>query len=248
MSSRIAVAAAAAFLVFPAVVRASSPVGLYAIVDKVETDAGDGQPTKVIVHGVFIKADRSSKSGYSEPIEGYFYWAIDEEYEKECREEWAELAKLAGSGDVIATGSWSVREQRVRPAGETPEKPDAYKLNFGVLRLTDSSKPVQGKGLRGRPEHVKKLLAFPRVKSPAGEVEPGKVTLAVGTVREPAGPNVRYLFKVGGEEALVEPGEEVTAFSPAREFEAGEEVEWTVQVIDGDWKGPVATGKFAVRK
>lgn len=51
------------------------------------------------------------------------------------RAEWADLKKIAGSGEFIAFGGRYAANGRVRNATAKPEAPDAYPVELGVTRL-----------------------------------------------------------------------------------------------------------------
>jgi len=142
----------AALLIVVAPLRASDPVGAYAIVDKIVLEPATGPAMAVQIHGVFSIAIRRNPDftqpfpagSYGTPNTGDVYAAVKKGYvyamcprgkETLCRNEWADLQALAGKPDVIGFGSRWEMSVRVRPASEKPENPDVYSLNVGLVKM-----------------------------------------------------------------------------------------------------------------
>src|SRR5207302_9593881 len=79
--------------------RASDPVGIYALIDKVEIEPSEGQAERIRLHGVFALAQGKSGAEYAPPKRGFLYFSLPKEKPDKVRKEWADLKKLAGSGE-----------------------------------------------------------------------------------------------------------------------------------------------------
>ncbi len=68
MKFRAWFAACVFVLIFcPALVTASGPIAVYALIDKVTYEPDSGTPDRVRISGVFIVAEQSDNSSYSAP-------------------------------------------------------------------------------------------------------------------------------------------------------------------------------------
>jgi hypothetical protein len=112
---RIALAATAALL-FAAATRASDPVGIYAVIDKVVLEPKEGTPERIQVWGVFVVASNRG-ANHTGPTRGYMYFTTTPGKEDVCRREWADLKRIAGTDTVVAFGS------SYRPAPSVVRKP-----------------------------------------------------------------------------------------------------------------------------
>src|SRR5260370_3035248 len=96
---------APAMLLFAAApARASDPVGIYALIDKVEIEPSEGQPERVRLHGVFALAQGKSGDEYAGPKRGFLYFSLPKNKQDMARKEWADLKKMARSGEGAAFG------------------------------------------------------------------------------------------------------------------------------------------------
>ena len=229
---------------------ASGPVGVYALIDKVEFEPAEGAPERVILRGVFITLDDHDAKKSAGPVQGVLYYAVGDHWPEGVRAEWEELKKAAGTDQVVAFGSMGSSNGTVRRATETLKDADQYQLNVGVVTFADGEwTNTRGRKLGGRVEEdlVKKVKAAPRIVSPVdGETIEGKLTLTVRNIIEPK--TARYKFTFEGKESTVEAGKERTEWTPDVELKAGQKYSWTVQAIDKDWSGPIMTGTFSVKK
>jgi len=85
--------------------RASDPIGIYALVDRVVIEPSDAQPERIQIWGAFSVATRQFGDQYSPPIRGYLYYQLPPEKAGAARAEWADMQKIAGTGQIIAFGS-----------------------------------------------------------------------------------------------------------------------------------------------
>jgi len=98
----------ACFLIFSlagARVWASDPIGIYALVDRVVIEPSDSQPERIQIWGAFSVAMRQFGDQYSPPVRGYLYYQLPPEKTQAAKAEWADMQKVAGTGQIIAFGS-----------------------------------------------------------------------------------------------------------------------------------------------
>jgi hypothetical protein len=123
---------------------ASDPVGTYALVEKTVLEPSDGAPQRIQIWGAFEMANRDNPDNYGAPQRGYLYYSCPQGQESVCRNEWADLKSVAGTGTVIGFGGRYKDAGRVRKADEKVASPDPYPIQMGVVRMTGfrSSLPV----------------------------------------------------------------------------------------------------------
>jgi hypothetical protein len=126
-------------------VRASGPISVYAIVEKVVLEPNDQAPERVQLWGVFsvVTPGDSGTYGqvYSKPERGYLYFKASEDGLARDVAAWADLKKVAGTGQAIGFGG-RARSRfsdelagRVRRATEKPKSPDTYPSGNPVVLL-----------------------------------------------------------------------------------------------------------------
>jgi hypothetical protein len=237
------VAAAVALVALASAARASDPVGVYALIDKVVLEPKESNAERVQIWGVFAFAAKGNPDQYTDPAYGYLYCELPGEKADQAKLEWADLWKIAGKGQCVALGNRYAKEgqPRLRPAAEKPQKPDPYPVAGGLVKL--------------RPVHYEatKLRSLPRPMAPAdgGEATAGEVTLQARGITDRERQGVKYVFEVSGPEGGKETsdpvavGEGQTArWKPKMHVKAGEKYDWRVWAVTGDWKGPVAAAAF----
>jgi hypothetical protein len=131
--------ALAALFLLAAAARASDPIGIYAVIDKVVLEPGDDAPERIQVWGAFALA-KGSGFTYTEPARGYMYFSANKDNPEATRKEWADLKKMAGSGKCIAFGSRYKDKGTVRKDNEKPKAPDVYPVGFGMQKV-DADNP-----------------------------------------------------------------------------------------------------------
>jgi hypothetical protein len=109
---RVYFTAVAAALLVSAAARASDPVGVYALIDKVVLEPNEQTPERIQLWGAFRLAEGGSQ--YAAPVRGYLYFAIVPGQEKQCRAEWNDLKKIAGTGQCVAFGNRGAKLSTVR--------------------------------------------------------------------------------------------------------------------------------------
>jgi hypothetical protein len=85
-------------------VKASDPVGIYARVDRVWLEPNEATAERIKIWGAFSLAAGRGDS-YAVPECGYLYFQIVPGQEKQCRAEWADFKRVAGTGQIIAFGN-----------------------------------------------------------------------------------------------------------------------------------------------
>jgi hypothetical protein len=131
-------------------VRASDPTGIYARIEKVVLEPNDAKPERIQIWGTFALAKdrRVSIDEYDPPIKGYLYYSLVPGKEDQCRNEWADLKKVAGKDQCVAFGSRYAKLGTVRKADQKPKDPDPYALARGVVKV-DATNP-QAKVLKDK--------------------------------------------------------------------------------------------------
>jgi hypothetical protein len=138
MDRRILVAAAVVLAAgsLSTVLRASDPIGVYALVQKVVLEPSESEPLRVQVWGAFALSDGKSRSDtYTAPEVGYVYYSCPAGQERVCRNEWADLKSVAGKSIGVGFGGRYNATGRVRKASEQPASPDVYPIRMGVVRM-----------------------------------------------------------------------------------------------------------------
>src|SRR4029453_532112 len=119
-------------------INASVPLGVYAVVDKVIVEPGDTEPQRVQIWGTFALWEEGTGPGYRAPEKGYLYYSCAKEQLGICRNEWADLKSVAGTGQTVGFGSRSLAAGRVRAPGEPASAPEQYPIQFGVVQMGSS--------------------------------------------------------------------------------------------------------------
>jgi hypothetical protein len=118
-------------------VRASDPVGIYAVVDKVVLGPNEQSPDTIQVWGTFALAEGRGDT-YSKPKQGYLFFKLDPEKPDVARKEWNDLKAVAGTRQGVAFGvRWAKQKPTVRPSDEKPKDPDSYTLGVGMHKIRD---------------------------------------------------------------------------------------------------------------
>jgi hypothetical protein len=127
------------------VARASDPVGIYALVDRVVIEPSESQPERVQIWGAFMLADVQSRTHHP-PVCGYLYYKINPDKPDACKAEWNDLKSIAGTGQVVAFGSRYREKGRVRggvgPNGATEVEPSEASAS-ALLKQLDSDKQTE---------------------------------------------------------------------------------------------------------
>ena len=115
---------------------ASDPVGIYAVVDKVVFEPNETSPERIQVWGAFAIAEGSGYT-YKNAERGYLYYKVNSEKATACRNEWADLKSVAGTGQIVAFGSRYGEKGKLRKKDSKAENPDVYPVAMGLTKVKD---------------------------------------------------------------------------------------------------------------
>jgi hypothetical protein len=238
---------AAAVVLLGGTARASGPLAVVAVVDRVVPEPSAGTPERLQVWGTFVFAQDEGRS-YAPPAYGYLYYAPQPAEEEAWRRAAADLSKLAGSGQVVGWGDTDLDRNlgRVRRPGERPDRPDPFPEGNSLHRLRADSTFAP----------VRALATTPAPAAPAGDeaVPAGKVELVARNARSRDRAGANYVFEIesaSGEREMSPPvaaGNEETRWSPRLEVKDGERYTWHVWAVAGDRKGPAGAASFRGKK
>ena len=147
----VATTFALAVLVAPTL-RASGPVGIYAIVDKVVFEPDEANASRLQVWGAFAFADPAS-GAVTRTARGYMYFVLPTQPNPRrpselemSRREWSDLKAVAGSGQAVGFGEWGyvgrfegLDPLERRTQGYVPEPNPTGKA--GAFRVRPASEP-----------------------------------------------------------------------------------------------------------
>lgn len=117
--------------------RASDPVSVYCIINKVVLEPSETEPTTIQIWGVFaLSGAPYTGNTYGNVQTGYLYYSCPKGRDTVCLSEWADLKSVSGKGEIVGFGDrYGKATTRVRNAGEKPASPDTYPINAGVVRM-----------------------------------------------------------------------------------------------------------------
>jgi len=131
---------AALFVV--ATVKASDPVGVYAMVERVVFEPSESAPKNVQIWGVFTSSVEPPRptykpeQAYGDVQKGYMYFTCAADKASMCAAEWSDLKSVAGKSEIVGFSTRGARSKaRGRTASETPSAPDMYEMNGGVVKV-----------------------------------------------------------------------------------------------------------------
>jgi hypothetical protein len=130
--------------------RASDPVGVYALIEKVVLEPSGEAAQRVKIWGAFCVATRRSDE-YTPPQRGYLYLTAPRGQEATCRTEWADLKRVAGTDQVVAFGSRygsKVTVRRPRPPVEPSAPVDEARIALHIKNLDSDRFEVREKAAR----------------------------------------------------------------------------------------------------
>lgn len=177
--------------------RASDPIGIYALVDKVVLEPSEASPQRVQIWGAFATAAAKFGDEYLPPVRGYLYYKLPSEKADLAVREWNDLKRLAGTGQVVSFGARWMPSGRVR-SGPGPEgiggQIDAQRIAKAIAQLDDrqqllrerASDELQELGKAAEPALAAALQNQPsaeaatRLKKLQARLEPDVYPLGVG--------------------------------------------------------------------
>ncbi len=228
--------------------RASGPLGVLGMIEKVVFEPKEQAPERAQIWGVFLVAVRGGNTlQYGPPTRGYLYYQAEND---RGRQEWQELKRLVGTGKWVGFESAFRPELRVRAPGERPQAPDTYYAdNVGVVSIDRArTRYVDDRA-------VQALLELPIPVDP-GEgdlVPPGPITLKTRNILDNRHPKAGYVFEIDGKDGEkevsppVRAGAEETTWTPRLHLKPGVKYTWHVRAVDGDWKGPEFKSTFVTK-
>lgn len=139
--------------------RASDPVGVYCLIDKIVLEPNTA-PTAIQIWGAFsfaqpIYAPTNPPGTFGNanvgdlygPVQaGYLYYKCSNGQESVCRKEWTDLQSVAGKHQIAGIGGRHSANGRVRKADEKATLPDTYVLNVGVVPIGTYRSPGSNSG------------------------------------------------------------------------------------------------------
>ena len=144
-----------------AVVSASGPVGVVAVVEKVVFEPNEANAERIQVWGAFahVEGGPARANQFSPAQKGYMYFRVGEALtaaqRQAVRNEWADLKAVAGTGQAVGFGQWfyiggfgsmtgvygmqggAQVDLRARPASEAPANPIDYVTNIGLVKFPE---------------------------------------------------------------------------------------------------------------
>src|SRR5262245_42177864 len=125
------------------ILRASDPVGIYAVIEKVVFEPNENEPQRVQVWGAFSIAEGKPGDYYQAPQRGYMYFTLPPGKETVAKKEWADLRTMAGTNQGVAFASKYNMKVHVRKSDEKPQNPDVYPIGMGVVKAEQQPATIQ---------------------------------------------------------------------------------------------------------
>ena len=141
-------------------VRASGPVGVYALIDKVTMEPNAENPERILIYGVFSIRAGENQGSFQAPQRGYLYYTLPSGgilpaggNRALILREWSDLKAAAGTRTVIAFGGTSFADfvadpkggplhtpppyhpPLLRKTGDKPANPDPYETGAGLSKM-----------------------------------------------------------------------------------------------------------------
>jgi hypothetical protein len=125
-----------------AVLSASGPIGVYAIVERVILEPNDAKPERIQIWGAFSIGSRNGGQ-YSAPRRGYLYYKLDTQSSHSRQASlaaWADLRQVAGSDEVVGFGGGFYGMDRdvngtIRKVSDKPRSPDVFPVGNPVVPI-----------------------------------------------------------------------------------------------------------------
>jgi hypothetical protein len=133
--ARFFILTAIALFLSGATARASDPVGLYALIEKVKFEPSDEKPERILIWGTFSVADGERGEKYKSPEKGFIYFSLPEKKPEVALKEWNDLKTVAGKNEVVGFSTRWGEPARIRKTGDQPKDPDVFRSGIGVVRM-----------------------------------------------------------------------------------------------------------------
>ena len=117
---------------------ASDRIGVYAKIDRVVFEPNATAPETAQIWGVFSIAERNNPNDYRPAARGYLYYRLPSN-QGAARREWADLAKVAGTSQVVAFGNRWEGTPKLHAPDDKPADPEPYAINTGVTKVTGNT-------------------------------------------------------------------------------------------------------------
>jgi hypothetical protein len=149
----------AGLLASAVVVRASGPIDVYAMVEKVVMEPNESTPERIQIWGAFsLRTGDLNRIQYAPAQAGYLYYKIDPsickqpannkdciaDVDKRTRAMWSDIKKTAGKGEAISFGGnfGTGASGKLRNKSDKPASPDIFSLGNPVVALGASQKDI----------------------------------------------------------------------------------------------------------
>lgn len=134
--------------------KASTRVGIYAIIDSVTLEPSDYEPERALISGVFVVPVPVSSGLHQSPLRGYLYFSLNHDAPNSTRADWEALRQAAGTGQVVGFGRYWTSCANTRLAHtRLPELPADANCSLEVRVYTDPStatpEPYPAPGVEG---------------------------------------------------------------------------------------------------
>lgn len=229
----------------------SDPVGVYGILDQVVLKPDAEQPTEVELHGAFAVAEGRHGNYYQAPRIGVLRFAAGKE-PAEAVQQWRELQRLAGSGQVVGFSSRYEQSEGGAPLAVADPQGKASALppfgaGFGLHKLA---------GVDYGP--ARELSLLPRCQpAAAGEMAgrnwPARQVTFTCTNCTATDQDLGYVFEVRTSDGdrfasgVVAAGKGTTSWTAELALQEGETIEWSVHAVGSKvGRAPCATARFAL--
>ena len=116
-------------------VSASDRTAVYGKVDRVVLEPSTDAPETAQVWGVFSVGVPNNINDYQPAARGYLYYKLPSD-KQTARREWADLQRVAGTGQIVSFGLRFEAVPTLRRADDRPASPDTYTLNTGVTKIS----------------------------------------------------------------------------------------------------------------
>jgi hypothetical protein len=123
--------------------RASDPIGIYALIDKVVLEPSETNSDKIQIWGAFAFATGSGYA-YDAPKRGFVYYKLDPAKKETSLKEWADFKRVAGTKQIVGFGNRYEPKGVLHKATDKLANPDKYPLGFGIIKAHDKDyEPVR---------------------------------------------------------------------------------------------------------
>jgi hypothetical protein len=139
----LAMAIAVAVISGAQILRASDPVGIYAVIERVVFEPNENTPQRIQVWGAFSLSEGKLGDFYQAPQRGYLYLTLPPGKETVAKKEWADLKSMAGTNQGVGFGAKYKMKVHVRKSDEKPENPEVHPIGIGVVKADQQPATIQ---------------------------------------------------------------------------------------------------------